>query len=1022
MKAIRIISIGALLFCGTLQSEDLMKNPGAEKVMPSAGYPKELIPARTRMADNVPENWGCYNGQGACRWGATEKEARSGQRSVFLEVMGENKTGVNFGLCIGNTNGYTGKEAIPTPGNTVYRFSFYLKGDIPFIEVVAVCWKASNSSSKGRRQVETTLKVITPTGEWTRYEGGFRVGKDIGLFALMLRVGAKGDEVRNGQIIYVDDVELQALKAHKLDNGSPMPIRVGIYESSPSIETTSRKYIYEALKNVDGIMPGVVSELRQETLKKYDVLVLSTLKNLSEADKENQRNGGEWRAAVLNFIDSGKGIILGHDCVGFRHEFGKDKIFAGVCSGRGRVDWKQELQAVDRSHPVLKSLPASFPHSYSDHIAITPGPDAKVLAKDRDGNPVIVVGGFSRGRIVALGYPMGIRTEKESRKSTDAPLAEAEKTILLNSVRWCAEPPRYDVPETLTRTVLLPEVARRARSFAEAEDAKLLHFVPSASYAARIPPPSGNPYGGGKGYKQIISADSTDYIVDSPKGLLDALARATPGQVVYVKDDAAIDLTGHQEITIPAGVTLASGRGKLLGDGSVSEGGLVRTFSHGMLFVAGGSDIRITGLRLGGPAPDINPPSTSSRCVTSSFSLEVDNCRIWGWVIAIHLKGEDNSSSRIHNNIFHHCRQEGTGYGVNVGQNNVRIEENIFDYCRHAVAAGRRSSYEAAYNIFGKNMNSTTLDMHGANDAEKTYMRTNWRFDEIENNTAFDSSEGACHPRSMNNLTVWGARSVKNEIAGGRFGAALQFDGQADYAECLNAGDFKSLQGAIEFRLKPDILGDCRDILFLHDNSDSFLLVRKNPDDKLEVIIKEQGKIKIDVTSTKALNKNYCHVIISGGAGRLRIYIDGTLSELNGSGLTSTAWTDYLENPKLWIGKGPENFFAGILDEVRIYSRRLDDEQVVRHFKYPDMAGEWLKIHHNVFYSDYPTIIGIRGIPCREAEIHNNWFEAIFSPDKAIMQYAPGFKPHIWSRWKNNQHNGIGVNINDNTFKSKDKF
>ena len=80
--------------------------------------------------------------------------------------------------------------------------------------------------------------------------------------------------------------------------------------------------------------------------------------------------------------------------------------------------------------------------------------------------------------------------------------------------------------------------------------------------------PTGNPIGGGAGYSAILT--SYDVYVTTKEELLDGLARAAPGRVIYVADTVEVDLTGHIGIEIWGGVTLASGRGR---DGS--EGALI---------------------------------------------------------------------------------------------------------------------------------------------------------------------------------------------------------------------------------------------------------------------------------------------------------------------------------------------------------------------------------------------------------------------------------------------------------------
>jgi len=73
--------------------------------------------------------------------------------------------------------------------------------------------------------------------------------------------------------------------------------------------------------------------------------------------------------------------------------------------------------------------------------------------------------------------------------------------------------------------------------------------------------PTGSPIGGGPLYARIVSRSSATTVVSNSTQLLAALAGAASGDVVYIEDDAEIDLTGHGSISIPKNVTLASGRG-----------------------------------------------------------------------------------------------------------------------------------------------------------------------------------------------------------------------------------------------------------------------------------------------------------------------------------------------------------------------------------------------------------------------------------------------------------------------------
>lgn len=48
-----------------------------------------------------------------------------------------------------------------------------------------------------------------------------------------------------------------------------------------------------------------------------------------------------------------------------------------------------------------------------------------------------------------------------------------------------------------------------------------------------------------------------------------------------------------------------------------------------------------------------------------------------------------------------------------------------------------------------------------------------------------------------------------------------------------------------------------------------------------------------------------------------------------------------------------------------------------------DVAGDWMKIHHNTFYSDRTPVV-VRGRPTKECVIHSNWFLHAETPMAAV--------------------------------------
>ncbi|MHC4641691.1 MAG: right-handed parallel beta-helix repeat-containing protein, partial [Planctomycetota bacterium] len=239
--------------------------------------------------------------------------------------------------------------------------------------------------------------------------------------------------------------------------------------------------------------------------------------------------------------------------------------------------------------------------------------------------------------------------------------------------------------------------------------------------------PTGNPIGGGKGYQRLIVR--SDYLAKTLEELLAALKQAKTGEVVYVNDNAEIDLTGEQKIVIPGGVTLASGRGR-----GGSKGALLYSeeLATSPMFLTGGEKVRVAGLRLRGPDQERRTEQmrklykegryysipNSDGIISSYPGLEVDNCELWGWSHAAIFLKRGALKAHIHHNNIHHNQRSGLGYGVCLDQADALIEANLFDWCRHHIAGTGRpgTSYEARYNLVFESANGHSFDMHGGRD------------------------------------------------------------------------------------------------------------------------------------------------------------------------------------------------------------------------------------------------------------------------------------------------------------------
>ncbi|MBI5382096.1 MAG: hypothetical protein HZA31_09375 [Opitutae bacterium] len=242
----------------------------------------------------------------------------------------------------------------------------------------------------------------------------------------------------------------------------------------------------------------------------------------------------------------------------------------------------------------------------------------------------------------------------------------------------------------------------------------------NASYGAQGGAPTGDRTGGGEGYRRLVSTPATT--VATAAALVEAVSKAPSGTVVYIADNADIDITSQTlPIVVPAGVTIASGRGKII-DGAVAKGGRVYGNVPGAkIFLVGGNQTRFTGFRLDGLDYAVGtepyvPAVTTGISTLAYATTEVDNMEIKGFTYA----GVEMNDGFVHHNAISFCRRTGLGYGIvqntgAVGGAGIVIEGNLFNDNRHHIASAGHATnrYEARYNYSFNYIVGHAFDMHG---------------------------------------------------------------------------------------------------------------------------------------------------------------------------------------------------------------------------------------------------------------------------------------------------------------------
>ncbi|MBQ2325684.1 MAG: right-handed parallel beta-helix repeat-containing protein [Clostridia bacterium] len=245
----------------------------------------------------------------------------------------------------------------------------------------------------------------------------------------------------------------------------------------------------------------------------------------------------------------------------------------------------------------------------------------------------------------------------------------------------------------------------------------------------------GNPLGGGKGYDDIITEG--DYTVTDTASLISALREAKSGETVFVPADAKISITGLS-LTVPEGVTLASDRGRIKEDGTLSTGGMLYTSTRQKEAITLSANAVITGLTVVGADTErhmthlkrgLNSSGTaytdyyyslilSRGIIVKGDGATVHNCEISGFSEAGVLV-QGSKGVKVHHCYIHHNQRNGFGYGVSLySQSEVEIYQNIFNFDRHAIAAdgSAGSSYSAHDNIHCGTAIYHIFDAHGGAD------------------------------------------------------------------------------------------------------------------------------------------------------------------------------------------------------------------------------------------------------------------------------------------------------------------
>ena len=134
-----------------------------------------------------PPGWDCYHGNGKADWGAGTP-GRTDERCAWIEATAPDENGhINLALLCGESDGYTGANALLGKLGPTYRLRFSLCGSAPRVNVGTVAWPNDPSSPGDRHHASVDVGGPVAAGEdWKAYEGTFTLVR-------------KGPELANAQ-------------------------------------------------------------------------------------------------------------------------------------------------------------------------------------------------------------------------------------------------------------------------------------------------------------------------------------------------------------------------------------------------------------------------------------------------------------------------------------------------------------------------------------------------------------------------------------------------------------------------------------------------------------------------------------------------------------------------------------------------------------------------------------------------------------------------------------------------------
>jgi hypothetical protein len=174
------------------------------------------------------------------------------------------------------------------------------------------------------------------------------------------------------------------------------------------------------------------------------------------------------------------------------------------------------------------------------------------------------------------------------------------------------------------------------------------------------------------------------------------------------------------------------------------------------------------------------------------------------------------------------------------------------------------------------------------------------------------------------------------EVMGGRYGNALSFDGVDDIVSIPgDASLAASTAVTMEAWVMPTYVQGWHTVLIMENVSGgSYYLYANNPNVSRPSGYYESGVNARSINGTKMLAANtWTHLAVTYDGAAMKIYVNGTLvrTAARAGKMNNAVGPFRVGGNTMW----PNEFFAGLIDEVRVYNRALSAEEILQDMSTP---------------------------------------------------------------------------------------